>query len=76
MAVQAYILLQVHVGKAQIVKKELALYPWVLRIDRVMGPFDLIVLVEAENNQEIGEKFLKEIQKIKEVKSTLTCPII
>jgi len=42
----------------------------------VMGPFDLIVLVEAENNQEIGEKFLKEIQKIKEVKSTLTCPII
>ncbi|MBP8933026.1 MAG: Lrp/AsnC ligand binding domain-containing protein [Candidatus Atribacteria bacterium] len=76
MAVQAYILLQVQVGKAQIVKKELALYPWVLRIDRVMGPFDLIVLVEAENNQEIGEKFLKEIQKIKEVKSTLTCPII
>jgi len=76
MAVQAYIFLQVQVGKAQIVKKELALYPWVLRIDRVMGPFDLIVLVEAENNQEIGEKFLKEIQKIKEVKSTLTCPII
>lgn len=76
MAVQAYILLQVQVGKAQIVKKELALYPWVIRIDRVMGPYDIILLVKAEDNQEIGERHLKEIQKIQEVKSTLTCPII
>lgn len=76
MAVQAYILLQIQVGKTQNVKKELALYSWVIRIDRVMGPFDLILLVEAEDNQEIGERLLKEIQKIHEVKSTLTCPII
>ncbi|HHT09696.1 MAG TPA: Lrp/AsnC ligand binding domain-containing protein [Atribacter sp.] len=76
MVVQAYLLLQVQVGKAQNVKKELALYPWVIRIDRVMGPFDLILLVEVEDNQEIGERLLKEIQRMREVKSTLTCPII
>ncbi|NLJ48315.1 MAG: Lrp/AsnC family transcriptional regulator [Candidatus Atribacteria bacterium] len=76
MAAQAYLLLQVQAGKAQLVKKELALYPWVIRIDRVMGPFDLILLVEVENNREIGERLLKEIQKMREVKSTLTCPII
>ncbi|NLJ37814.1 MAG: Lrp/AsnC family transcriptional regulator, partial [Candidatus Atribacteria bacterium] len=53
-----------------------ALYPWVIRIDRVMGPFDLILLVEVEDSREIGERLLKEIQKIREIKSTLTCPII
>ena len=41
-----------------------------------MGPFDLILLVEVEDNQEIGERLLKEIQRMREVKSTLTCPII
>jgi len=76
MVVQAYLLLQVQSGKAQLVKKELALYPWVIRIDRVMGPFDLILLVEVEDSREIGERLLKEIQKIREIKSTLICPII
>jgi hypothetical protein len=32
MAAQAYLLLQVQAGKAQLVKKELALYPWVIRV--------------------------------------------
>jgi DNA-binding Lrp family transcriptional regulator len=41
-----------------------------------MGPFDLVVLVQAENNQEIGEKILKEVQQISGVKRTLACPVI
>lgn len=76
MGVQAYILVQVQAGKAQNIKKELSQNPAFLRVDRVMGPFDLIVLVEAESNREIGETILREIQSLSGVKRTLTCPII
>jgi len=76
MTVQAYILMEVQVGKAHLIKKELSMYSWVLRVDRVMGPFDIILLIEAENNQELGDTILKEIQSLKGVKTTLTCPII
>jgi len=74
--VQAYILIQVQAGRAQGIKKELSQSPYFLRIDRVMGPFDLIALVEVESNQEIGEIVLKEIQSLSGVKRTLTCPVI
>ncbi len=76
MAVQAYILMQVQTGRAQTLKKELAIFPWVLRVDRIMGPFDIIVLVEAESNRDIGETILRELQSLNGVKRTLTCPII
>lgn len=76
MSVQAYILVQVQTGKAQAIKKELTQVSQFLRVDRVMGPFDLIALVEVENNREIGELILKEIQSLSGVKRTLTCPII
>jgi len=76
LSVQAYILVQVQTGKAQAIKKELIQLSQFLRVDRVMGPFDLIALVEVENNREIGELILKEIQSLSGVKRTLTCPII
>ncbi|HXL02487.1 MAG TPA: Lrp/AsnC ligand binding domain-containing protein [Candidatus Atribacteria bacterium] len=76
MSVQAYILVQVQTGRAQAIKKELAQLPQFLRVDRVMGPFDIIALVEVENNREIGELILKEIQSLNGVKRTLTCPVI
>jgi len=76
LSVQAYILVQVQTGRAQAIKKELAQLPQFLRVDRVMGPFDIIALVEVENNREIGELILKEIQSLNGVKRTLTCPVI
>ncbi|MBC7217748.1 MAG: Lrp/AsnC ligand binding domain-containing protein [Candidatus Caldatribacterium sp.] len=76
MAVQAYILIQVQAGKAQGIKKELSQLPYFLRVDRIMGPFDIIALVEVESNREIGEVVLKEIHAMNGVKRTLTCPII
>lgn len=76
MTVQAYILIQVQAGKAQSIKKELSQLPYFLRVDRIMGPFDLVALVEVESNREIGEVVLKEIQSMNGVKRTLTCPVI
>ncbi|MEN3184342.1 MAG: Lrp/AsnC ligand binding domain-containing protein [Atribacterota bacterium] len=76
MAVQAYILIQVQAGKAQGIKRELSQLPYFLRVDRIMGPFDIIALVEVESNREIGEVVLKEIHSMNGVKRTLTCPVI
>lgn len=74
--VQAYVLIQVETGKAVQVRKELSLLEGVQKVDRVMGPFDLIVLVEAETNQIIGETLLGQFQQVTGIKRTLTCPII
>ncbi|HSV30885.1 MAG TPA: Lrp/AsnC ligand binding domain-containing protein [Atribacteraceae bacterium] len=76
MVVQAYILIQVETGKAVQVKKELSLLEGVKKVDRVMGPYDLIALVEGKTNQEIGENLLGRLQESDGIKRTLTCPII
>ncbi|MCX6089005.1 MAG: Lrp/AsnC ligand binding domain-containing protein [Candidatus Atribacteria bacterium] len=76
MGVQAYILIQVQTGKAQTLKKEISQYSWALRVDRIMGPFDIVALVEAENNREIGDTILCDIHSLQGVKRTLTCPVI
>ncbi len=76
MAVQAYILIRTENGKAYHVKKELEFIPGVKQVNRVMGPFDIITLVEAENTKQIGENILRDIQAVNGIRRTLTCPVI
>jgi len=74
--VQAYILIRTESGKALHVKKELAFIPGMKQVDRVMGPFDIISLVEAENTKQIGDNILRDIQSVDGIRRTLTCPVI
>jgi DNA-binding Lrp family transcriptional regulator len=60
MGVQAYILIQTEVGKA----------------DDVTGPYDVVAKAEAETMDELGRMVLSKVQMITGITRTLTCPVV
>jgi DNA-binding Lrp family transcriptional regulator len=74
--VESYILIQTEVGKASTVAKETAKIAGVLRADDVTGPYDVVVLAEAENVDLLGQFVVRRIQSVDGITRTLTCPII
>jgi DNA-binding Lrp family transcriptional regulator len=74
--VEAFILIQVEVGKAAEVAQEVAAIPAVKVADDVAGPYDVIARAEARGIDELGTLVVTKIQTIEGVTRTLTCPIV
>ncbi|WP_062349509.1 MULTISPECIES: Lrp/AsnC family transcriptional regulator [Herbidospora] len=74
--VQAYILIQTEVGKAAAVAETIAKIPGVTQAEDVTGPYDVIVRAEANNVDELGKLVVAQIQSVKGITRTLTCPIV
>ena len=76
MVVQAYILIQTEVGKAADVATDIAQIPGVLLAEDVTGPYDVIVRAEAGSVDELGKLVLAQVQAVKGITRTLTCPVV
>jgi DNA-binding Lrp family transcriptional regulator len=76
MSVRAYILIQTEVGKSALVATEVRTVPGVTAADDVTGPYDVIVLAEANNLDELGHTVVSRVQMIEGITRTLTCPVI
>ncbi|HIC91835.1 MAG TPA: Lrp/AsnC family transcriptional regulator [Syntrophaceae bacterium] len=76
MAVRAYILMEVETGKVKRVIEELSKLDRVKSTDVIMGPYDVIALVECPDYDQLSKTCLMEIQEIREVRHTMTCPIV
>lgn len=74
--VQAYILIQTEVGKARDVATAIAQIPGVARVDAVTGPYDVIVLSEARNVDELGKMIVSQVQLVSGITRTLTCSVV
>jgi DNA-binding Lrp family transcriptional regulator len=74
--VQAYILIQTEVGKAKQVAKSISDIPGVAQVDAVTGPYDVIVLTEAETMDELGDLVVSKVQGTPGITRTLTCSVI
>ncbi|MFL6074830.1 MAG: Lrp/AsnC family transcriptional regulator [Mycobacteriales bacterium] len=74
--VQAYILIQTEVGKAKQVAKSISDIPGVAQVDAVTGPYDVIVLTEAETMDELGDLVVSKVQSTPGITRTLTCSVI
>ncbi|RSN59755.1 MULTISPECIES: Lrp/AsnC ligand binding domain-containing protein [Actinomadura] len=74
--VQAYILIQTEVGKAAEVAGHISGMTGVTRAEDVTGPYDVIVRAEANNVDELGKLVVAQIQTVKGITRTLTCPIV
>ena len=74
--VQAYIVIETEVGKAASVARQIAEIPGVLKSDDVTGPFDVIVLAEADNVDLLGQIVVARIQNVDGITRTLTCPLV
>ncbi len=74
--VEAFVLVQTHVGMGLQVLKRIAGLDGVTRADLVTGPFDLILRADATSIDELGKLVLRPIQAVDGVTRTMTCPIL
>jgi DNA-binding Lrp family transcriptional regulator len=76
MAVTGYVLIQTEVGLAARVADEVATIHGVASAEDVIGPYDVIVRVEADSVDDLGRMVVDRIQSVDGVTRTMTCPVI
>ena len=74
--VQAYILIQTEVGKARDVAAAIREIPGLVRVDAVTGPYDVVVLTEARNVDELANTIVSRVQLVAGITRTLTCSVV
>ncbi|KNX37621.1 Lrp/AsnC family transcriptional regulator [Luteipulveratus halotolerans] len=74
--VQAYILIQTDVGKAQSVAADVAAIDGVTLSEDVTGPYDVIARIEAKTVDDLGKLVIAKIQDVAGITRTLTCTIV
>jgi DNA-binding Lrp family transcriptional regulator len=74
--VHAYILIQTEVGKANDVAAEIEKIPGVVRVDAVTGPYDVVVLTQSPNVDELGRMIVSKVQAVPGITRTLTCSVV
>jgi hypothetical protein len=73
--VEAFMLIQTEVGRAEVVAKQLASLPGVLTAEYVTGPYDVIARIGAETVEELHGDVVPGVQQATSITRTLTCPI-
>ncbi|WP_319431998.1 Lrp/AsnC ligand binding domain-containing protein [Mycobacterium sp. RTGN5] len=73
--VEAYMLIQTEVGRAELVAKQVAALPGVLSSEYVTGPYDVVVRVGSASEDDLAATVVPSIQQITGITRTLTCPI-
>jgi DNA-binding Lrp family transcriptional regulator len=74
--VEAIVLVQVKVGMSSAVAQAVGEIGGVSEAYVVTGPYDVIVRVEADSLDELGQMVALRIQAVEGVSRTLTCPIL
>ena len=72
MAVAAYIFVEASTGKAREVSATIAHITGVLRCNTITGPYDIIVLVEADDIRQLSDVVVSQIQATPGVLRTMT----
>lgn len=73
--VEAFMLIQTEVGRAEVVAKQLAALPGVLTSEYVTGPYDVVIRIAAETLDALRADVVPSVQHIAGITRTLTCPI-
>jgi DNA-binding Lrp family transcriptional regulator len=73
--VEAFMLIQTEVGRAEVVAKALAGLPGVLSCEYVTGPYDVIARIGAATLAELTSSIVPSVQHVTGITRTLTCPV-
>ena len=73
MANKAYVLIETAVGMTNNVVNNLRSVPAVTSVDAVVGPYDVIAVLEAEDVNTIGELVTNKVHTVGSVVKTMTC---
>ncbi|MFV8052884.1 Lrp/AsnC ligand binding domain-containing protein [Mycobacterium sp. 48b] len=73
--VEAYVLIQTEVGRAEVVAKQLAALPGVVSAEYVTGPYDVVLRISADTLPLLQSDVVPAVQQVPGITRTLTCPI-
>ncbi|ANE81320.1 AsnC family transcriptional regulator [Mycobacterium adipatum] len=73
--VEAFMLIQTEVGRAEVVAKQLGGQPGVQSAEYVTGPYDVVARVGAASADELQRDVVSKVQQVPGITRTLTCPI-
>ena len=76
MTAAGYVLIKVSSKKARDVYHELKNKDYVQSLDAVLGPFDIIAIIQAEDYSNIGQIVMDDIRHIEGVTDTVTCNVV
>ena len=72
-ATRAYVLVETAVGQGPSVAEALRAIPGLVSVDRVTGPYDIIVIFEAEDLGAVGDLVTEHVHSMPGVIRTVTC---
>ncbi|MEA2640786.1 MAG: hypothetical protein QOF51_2180 [Chloroflexota bacterium] len=73
---KAYVLIKTRVGDTTDVADALRRNEHIRAVDVIIGPYDLIALVEADDINAIGTVVMRFVHEVGGVENTITCPVI
>jgi len=76
MAVVAFVLITTRIGETKEVLKGLKKIDGVKSVDVVMGPYDIIAVVEGDSLESIGKLITGHFHKVEGLERTTTCQTI
>ncbi len=74
--VKCYILIQTDAGHMKEVVRTAAAIPGVVSAEELMGPYDVILQVQAQTLEELTRNVVSRVQLIEGIHRSLTCPVI
>lgn len=72
---EAYVLIQTEVGRAEVVAKQLSGLPGVVSAEYVTGPYDVVLRISADTLAVLQSDVVPAVQQVPGITRTLTCPI-
>ena len=73
---RAYVLIKTRVGETSTVRDKLAQNEYIRAADVIIGPYDILALVEADDLNAIGTVVMRFVHEVGGVENTITCPVI
>ena len=73
MTAKAYVLVETHVGRSKEVTAIIKKLPAIASVDQVTGPYDIIVIVEADDLNNVGAIVTDLLHPIDGIARTVTC---
>jgi hypothetical protein len=73
--VEAYMLIQTEVGRAEVVAKQVAGLAGVLSSEYVTGPYDVVVRIGSDSADDLTTNIVPSVQRVSGITRTMTCPI-
>jgi DNA-binding Lrp family transcriptional regulator len=73
--VEAFVLIQTEVGRAEVIAKQLAQLNGVVSSEYVTGPYDVVVRIRANSLADLQSTVVPSVQQVAGITRTLTCPI-